>query len=240
MAEAPCVAERDFPSAPLLEDVDLMDESSMEIDTYQDTKIFFDWDDTLMPSTTVRNKLQSQNFNDNSNWKFELEILEKIVIDLLTTASKYGQIYIVTNGETGWVELSAELYMPKVLPMLKNITVISARSMYENAFPDDPLQWKIEAFTRIFNETCLKPNSQWIAMGDSHVDRRAFLTLKNILGLTCKNLKLIETPTIPQLIRELQLIKNTFGNICQADGNLDLQMQLGPEEKMNFPQFVRE
>jgi len=44
---------------------------------------------------------------------------------------KYGKTFIITNAAEGWVEYSAERYMPSLLPVLEKITIISARTRYE-------------------------------------------------------------------------------------------------------------
>jgi len=50
---------------------------------------------------------------------------------------------VVTNAETGWVQLSCQKFIPLVLPMLNKLTILSARSTYEAMFPDSPLKWSV-------------------------------------------------------------------------------------------------
>jgi hypothetical protein len=59
---------------------------------------------------------------------------------------KYGKTFIITNAAEGWVEYSAERYMPSLLPVLEKITIISARTRYEPHFPNDFTKWKLYAF----------------------------------------------------------------------------------------------
>jgi hypothetical protein len=42
----------------------------------------------------------------------QLRELEAAVSSLLTLALTYGSVHIVTNAETGWVQLSAQKFMP--------------------------------------------------------------------------------------------------------------------------------
>jgi hypothetical protein len=56
----------------------------------------------------------------------------------LKAAKMMGFTYIITNAAEGWVEASAEKFLPRVFEELeKGITIISARSKYEDLYPDD-------------------------------------------------------------------------------------------------------
>jgi len=61
---------------------------------------------------------------------------------VLNLALEYGPVTVVTNAETGWVQLSAHKFIPLVVPILSKLTIISARSTYEPMFPGSPLKWK--------------------------------------------------------------------------------------------------
>ena len=77
--------------------------------------------------------------------KEQLYKLESAVVKMLNRAMEFGTVVIITNAETGWVELSAKRYMPRVLPVLANIPIVSARTTFERFFPDSPLDWKVRA-----------------------------------------------------------------------------------------------
>lgn len=59
---------------------------------------------------------------------------------------------IITNSDEGWVNYSAERYLPNLIPVLKNYRVISARTRYEKFYPNQPLCWKAAAFAHEVNE----------------------------------------------------------------------------------------
>lgn len=71
---------------------------------------------------------------------------------MLTSSVKHGRVYIVTNATEGWVQFSAQKYMPLVYEALKKVEVISARSLFERLYPGDTYEWKIQAFTNIQKE----------------------------------------------------------------------------------------
>jgi hypothetical protein len=62
------------------------------------------------------------------------------------------QVLIITNSDEGWVNYSAERFLPNLIPVLKNYRVISARTRYENFYPNQPLCWKAAAFAHEVNE----------------------------------------------------------------------------------------
>jgi len=62
------------------------------------------------------------------------------------------QVFIITNSDEGWVNYSAERFLPNLIPVLKNYRVISARTRYENFYPSQPLCWKAAAFAHEVNE----------------------------------------------------------------------------------------
>jgi len=73
----------------------------------------------------------------------QLELLQDSVIALMARAAKFGSVAIITNAETGWVEMSCKKFMPRVLPMLSGVRILSARSSHEARFPDSPSDWKV-------------------------------------------------------------------------------------------------
>ena len=73
----------------------------------------------------------------------QLAVLQDGVISLINRAQQLGSVIIITNAETGWVELSCKKFMPRVAPLLTNIKILSARSTYEALFPDSPSDWKV-------------------------------------------------------------------------------------------------
>ena len=74
--------------------------------------VFFDWDDTLLPSSFLSAegyRLDSP-FNETHKkvWT-PLKELEKTVISVLSLAMKSAKVFIVTNAENGWVQLSSQV-----------------------------------------------------------------------------------------------------------------------------------
>jgi hypothetical protein len=196
--------------------------------------IIFDWDDTLLASSFLSSKGHRLDSDLDLTEDVEngLRHLEQSVIAAMTLAFKYGEVHIVTNAETGWVQLSAQKWMPAVVPLLSKVTVISARSTYESRFPASPFQWKFQAMHSTIHsrlckvDTAVKP-MHVISLGDSHVEREAVRAVtQGLENVRCKSVKFAEHPTIEQLRRQLDLVTNCFQYVYSCTGNLDLMLSL--------------
>ena len=110
----------------------------------KETIIVFDWDDTLLASSFLSSKGYRLDTDKSKLVDVEagLRDLEQAIIAVITLALQYGEVHIVTNAETGWVQLSAAKFIPAVVPLLHRVSILSARSTYEGRYPDAPLKWK--------------------------------------------------------------------------------------------------
>jgi len=213
-----------------------------------DTMIIFDWDDTLLASSFLSSRgyrldTEMEKNNDHAMVEAQLRELENSVASLLTLAQQYGTVHIVTNAETGWVQLSAQKFMPGLVPFLSKVNVLSARSTFEPAHPDAPLKWKFFAFqeklsahysTEWKNASGGKKNV--ISFGDSHVEREAVRAVTRGMASTrCKSVKFAERPSTEQLRRQIELVSNCFHYIHQHDGDLDLQLTVTVNSPASTP-----
>jgi len=197
-----------------------------------ETVIIFDWDDTLLASSYLSGrgyKLDSV-VEKNSEIELQLRELEQSVINVLSVAMSYGPVHVVTNAETGWVQLSANKFMPNVVPLLSKISVVSARSTYEQMYPDAPVMWKQRAFQEKVNAlSCEDKEKNIISFGDSHVEREAVRNVtKGMARTRTKSVKFAERPSMEQLRRQIELVTNCFQYIFHHDADLDLQLTISP------------
>ena len=105
------------------------------------------WDDTLLPSTFVAHH-RARPGGVCAEARRELALTGQSAHLLLVEALSLGQVAIVTNADEGWVENSAQKYMPAVLPLLRSgaVRVLSARRAFEQRWPAQPHLWKEAAF----------------------------------------------------------------------------------------------
>lgn len=76
--------------------------------------IIIDWDDTLNPSTwCVRSGVLVHVEPSNRDVESVRELSSRVA-ETISLCMKWGHVVIVTNAESGWVELSAGSLMPEV------------------------------------------------------------------------------------------------------------------------------
>lgn len=204
--------------------------SSVHVDN---TLIIFDWDDTLMSSSWLAQnglRLDTPAEVPAAAVK-QLTQLEESVITLLNRAKKYGHVCIITNAETGWVELSAKKFMPAVVPVLDGIHVLSARSTYESMYPDSPADWKVQAFyQKIYDSYKASPANRHkniLSFGDSIHERHAIHKVTATLRAAfTKSVKFVERPTVEQLKRQVDLVHSCFDDIVTHANDLDLMLTI--------------
>lgn len=124
--------------------------SSKTISADRETVIIFDWDDTLLCSSFLSGKGYRLDTEKSkiADCESGLRELEQSIITVLNTALQFGAVHVVTNAETGWVQLSAQKFIPAVVPLLSRVSVLSARSTFESRYPDSPLNGNFMRFKR--------------------------------------------------------------------------------------------
>ena len=94
---------------------------------------------------------------------------------MLQLAKQNGHVYVVTNAVEGWVEKTAQRYLPNVHQILNNgIKVISARSKFEQHYPNNKQMWKVHAFLETGADmTDRETITNLIVVGDSLLEIEA-------------------------------------------------------------------
>lgn len=186
--------------------------------------IFVDWDDTLLASSHLAHLGVNLHTAIPQDIKPALQILEASALKMLQILTKAGTVVLITNSETGWVELSAKKFLPGLVPMLQSLSVISARSTYENIYPGSPLQWKraamlerINHFSALFGTTVMDV----VSIGDSNIERQALQSV-NLKSSLTKCIKFAERPSVTQLRRELDLLAGSLDKVLSLQEGLDL------------------
>jgi hypothetical protein len=206
------------------------------------TIILFDWDDTFHPSAYITSKKKDVMLYDNKTdpYNLLLDDLSKSVISLIETIKektpKYHtyDMYIVTNADNGWVELSSKTFMPKLHEYIinNNIPIISAKSQYCTGINTVPYMWKYFAFYDIIfkkfgNINYIIQKINIISIGDSNAERIAVNKLKDILpSCSCKSIKMAELPDVEVLQNQLELLKQCWIYLFSHPSHLDLQLEI--------------
>lgn len=102
----------------------------------EQTIILFDWDDTLCPSNWIRDNRPILSFfkpaPPDEKFQRPLRELQISVEATLKLAMKLGKVVIVTNAMEPWVETSCRNFLPQLLPIVQQIPVVYARSIYDS------------------------------------------------------------------------------------------------------------
>lgn len=189
------------------------------------TLLIFDWDDTLMCSSA----LNAGNFQAH-----QFVQLETLVEQVLTTSMRLGETVIVTNADQLWVTESTRRFLPRVLPLLSRIHVISARKLFEQSWPGDVFAWKREAFREVmvpWQATAMAPGGMHlVVLGDSAAEMEA--AHSSLVGLVSpsavKTVKFKEMPSAEELLEQLRLINQELPIIVaeERSSNRNLASQL--------------
>jgi len=201
--------------------------------TVQESCIVFDWDDTLFPSSFVdrRKLIHARHVEDlPEELQQGFRDLEKLIARLISTASKYATVLIITNAQTGWVELCASKFMPSLLDLLAgSVRVVSARTSFEKFFPGDPLCWKAATFAHELHQLQKTKDTvlrNVISFGDSIEERTSVKIAASQLRARSKSIKFLDAPTFQQLHQELEVVTNCLEWIWKHSGDLDVVLTL--------------
>jgi hypothetical protein len=206
--------------------------------------IVLDWDDTMFPSAAVcKDDIITTTIKVAQRFGTELETYETAAIlcirELVRAARR---VVIVTNAEQGWVELCCNRYVKRLGAYIREqgIQVISARSRFEQEYPDACDSWKRRAFQCILNGTIqngtIHPvqesdskqttSKHIISIGDSLAERAAAAQLadsKDDIYLV-KNLKCNDAPSIKLMTHQFAYITRIIDSIASFPMNLDLKL----------------
>jgi len=199
--------------------------------------IMCDWDDTLLPSTFLASfNCLRLDCTVPAEVDAQVKAYSSAVVTILQLLLQHGRVYIVSNSEDGWVKLSCQKFMPDVWPLLQQCTCISARTTYENQYPNATQTWKKLAMMDCINESydnCFNMSKHIMSFGDSNTEREAVLACGKELSVmdshvktTIKSVKFVERPSVDQLRTELELVGKCFSHILEYAEALDLCLKL--------------
>ena len=175
------------------------------------TVFFIDFDDTIYPTThfdTINHTTQEK----------ELNILSEKVISLVSTCSKHGKIYMVSNSEyKRMIDLIAKHYRGLIK---LGVNFISSRDMYEKEFPKQHHLWKKLTFRLIISNEYSNKNkiNNIISIGDDMAEHYAVRNLKNYYSdIYIKSLILQQNLNINQLSYVCDELKNNIDKIVKYE-----------------------
>lgn len=186
------------------------------------TVLLFDWDDTLLCTSAL---LQHLGQPLPAVLDSLLRRTSQAVKTLLELAIRMGHTYIVTNAAPGWVEYSAAVWLPEVLPLLKQVQIISARGSYQHLYPNDASKWKLETFLDVCQDL-EHPVANLVVIGDADHEMEAARAMEDQrMVRLIKTVRFHSQPTVKEHLRQLEIIAARLERIVQKSCNLRVVLE---------------
>ena len=145
-------------------------------------------------------------------------------------SKKEPDMFIISNGSKSWVEKSSSLYLPKTHEFLNDhkITIISARDLCFDDYPDQYQLWKIEAFKTLVKDhhINLAILTNLISIGDSNLEKEAAtLFAKQFKKVVLKTVKFRDNPRPTELIKQMEIFTASCINIIDLAKTSTITME---------------
>jgi hypothetical protein len=184
--------------------------------------IVFDWDDTILPTSW----LERQRMNPSTaarHVQAALRAYEPVVRASFEQALKLGNVILVTNAAPGWIEASAQEFLPNLASRLRGLGIpIHAKPFHAN------MNFKLDVFRRE-----AKGYSRVLSLGDGPVERLAVLRCSD--ADVRLSVKFREMPTMAQLGQQHELLQARLPEIMTSVQDLDLRFQLNAKPSAGKP-----
>eukprot|EP01055_Gregarina_sp_Pseudo9_P004918 Gregarina_sp_Pseudo_9__4917@NODE_514_length_2664_cov_17_519619_g485_i0_p1_GENE_NODE_514_length_2664_cov_17_519619_g485_i0NODE_514_length_2664_cov_17_519619_g485_i0_p1_ORF_typecomplete_len606_score163_73_NODE_514_length_2664_cov_17_519619_g485_i07922609 len=199
------------------------------------TVIIFDWDDTILPTTTLRNcsRPTSPSLTPGLGWGVildapeldqdllaQFEELSSLCAETIELTSRFGEVCFITNGSLDWIRTSCQKYMPSLWPTVCHIKRVSAKDLVQTQ-SRDPLQWKKQTFCMQLNQTFQQPAHHLpkvvVSIGDSLHERHAlyhFFNTTPVDNVSIRSIKFVSLPDVPKLIAQHLALREHFPAIA--------------------------
>lgn len=207
--------------------------SNLEPRSPQANLIFFDWDDTLCPTSWIEERPELKQSMDVPRTGQPWSLLSEqaaAVGELVRTARSLGPVALVTLAQRPWVKNSVRDFMPLVGGEVLHLDVFYARESPGRAMVPGACPWtamKRRAMLEALTELAKKGNTTWeslISIGDSEVEKRAAQDLGRELQSRgkikwTKTVKLTEHPSVSQLTSQVRALNERFNELVNHRGH---------------------
>ena len=192
--------------------------------------LIWDWDDTILPTSYLAGLgLSLDGPNASEDVQQLLDAYSECALKTLIEAEKFGRVVVVTNAETGWIELTTAKFMPLIANYIQKLPILSARSTFEPKGFTRPYDWKEKAFAMVVEShgiTSGEASGAVWSIGDSMHERDAVISVCAHIGLVYKSIKLMERPDLHVLYRQHLLLQRSLQEVAIKSGAMDVRVQL--------------
>lgn len=191
------------------------------------TLIIIDWDDTLFPTSWIKNNnIDIKKKSVQNEYIIFFSKLDMLLYKFLKTLSNNGKVVIVTNASRKWIDITSCM-VPNTQNLFdKKVTVVSARDLYKTDYPNDNYKWKLKVFKTLqanyFGKKVVSQNI--VSIGDAFYEYDALI---NLLIPTKKNqylktIKLLDYPTYDIIIDQINVLHDNMFDIIKKRDHIDL------------------
>jgi hypothetical protein len=202
----------------------------------EETLVILDWDDTILPTSYLtQHNLREDAEDIPTCFVVALEAYAQVAAATIAGLGKLGRVVIVTNAETGWVELTCGKFLPSLQALVEQTEVVSARSKFEPLGFLQPVEWKEKMFDLKIKEhfgiredphgpsmDATPQRRNVLSLGDASHEREAIHRVAKPTGCVPKSLKFMERPDLGHLRQEHELIQSYLDELVHHEGPLDL------------------
>eukprot|EP00930_Biecheleria_cincta_P018868 TRINITY_DN14561_c0_g1_i2.p1 TRINITY_DN14561_c0_g1~~TRINITY_DN14561_c0_g1_i2.p1 ORF type:complete len:257 (+),score=35.77 TRINITY_DN14561_c0_g1_i2:114-884(+) len=215
-----------------------------------ETVIFFDWDDTLCPSSVLSQLGFSKSFCkaherlDDDTLGTELQDAfnkhADVASDLLRASAARGKVVVVTLAIQDWFQATVKRFLPSVGSVMDElgVEVIYARkslpkhSLRSAVFDNMDIGMEMKKAAMMFsirkhkNMTASGAILNFVSVGDSLAERHALIDLTCISwpSCTCKTIKLAEEPQLESLTAELKQLGSYLEALVKFPEDIHLDL----------------
>lgn len=186
--------------------------------TLANTLIIFDWDSALLCTCWLSSRMGE---HPSAEQDKHLSRIAQQSKSLLEASLTMGQTYIMANAVPGWVEHSATVWVPEMLPLLRQVPVIAARDTYQHPYTSNDTTWETQAFVTVRNQLGSTPIENLLLLGNSEFEMAAVQAMKSDFPLAhIKTVQFQPQPTAPELLRQVEVVAEKLGRIVRKPRSL--------------------
>lgn len=222
-------------------------DSQFEYASRDQTIIIFDWDDTLLPSSWMRESpLVDEKGHLNALSDVESAVQDQLrtfmdqVVAVLALSLELGKVVVVTNARRPWVDISCRTFLPEARQYMKRIPVLYGLELIEaktKSFGEDKSVNLTETKVRAMKSAVTKfysryDNQSWknvLSIGDALFEHDAIRqVVRERPGYTTekkcrtKTIKLLECPSITGLETQLKIVRTWLRSLVESDDDLGI------------------
>jgi hypothetical protein len=225
--------------------------------TASNVGVIFDWDDTLCPTSWLREDVgleEAVALSDlpagqrNTLVKELMETHVRYAREALLEAHKHGVVVILTLASRSWLHDTLQNWMPELLSTVKECDV---RFLYAKDFLTEDDRVIVEAAASVAKikhiwtkakELALldflqRSHVNWtdvVSIGDSEFERLGVQEAVKNLNLSCrtKTLKLMDDPTVEELSAQLIMVRHWMQSLIERLDDFDNSIDAPEDEDL--------